>query len=553
MYRMSSWKIVVSLCITVIAILCGHRCLSLYTISRSFEEERTVVTNTKYSSYLTSINASDPKFYNILLEEEALRYGPCVNESYAASAKNSKVIISGGTKKEYQHGDVVVASIIVYDGNGKRKFTGGDLFRAIVENKHLQASAPCVVYDNSDGTHTITFTAMWTGPLLLTVYLSYTREIVTFIYRLKSLKYPPYEILLGKFMNGHESESARCYPAEFTLEKIIKTKSYCHMTSKTYDMPYFCEKPLKQHLSCQNWTAAKLHRVRSMPTSPCENSLIKRGQQKLEQVVYINVTRKKTDTGLYFTNEPLKRCSDYNLSLLWNTATPSGFSLQNKWIYTRCQCLNESLYKSCLTNKKIYLLGDSTLRQWYYNIIDRFKNRPSGRKVVHTQLSYFNKEYNTRVMWSPHSMPIFLLYQWTSLRDTLYSISRRIDNIPQEEHAVVVFQLYMHMLRYHHSVFQRRMEIIRNSVEKCLKRNKNIVFMIKSPHTFFEPTFDNLALGDYPGNVFSYILYEVFQGLHDKVVLLNNRDISLTYLNKNAHPSESIVNAMVNQMLCHAC
>ncbi|XP_053404776.1 NXPE family member 1-like isoform X1 [Mercenaria mercenaria] len=347
--------------------------------------------------------------------------------------------------------------------------------------------------------------------------------------------YPPYKILLGKFTNGQESETTTCYPDEFTLKKIIQTKPYCHMTFKNYDMSYFCGKPQNQHLSCQNWKAARLQQARKMPTSLCENSLIKRGQQKLEQVVYINVTRKKTDMGLYFKNEPLKRCSDYNLSLLWNTATPSGFSLQNKWIYTRCQCLNESLYKSCLTNKTIYLLGDSTLRQWYYNIIDRFKSVPSKRKVIHTQLSYINKGYNTRIIWSPHSMPIFLSFHWSSLRDTLYSISRRIDNIPQEEHAIVVFQIYMHMLRYHHSVFQRRMEIIRNSVEKCLKRNKNIVFMIKSPHTFSEPVFGNPTLGDYPGNVFSYILYKVIQGLHDKVVLLNNRDIY--DLSKQEHTS----------------
>ncbi|XP_045199369.2 uncharacterized protein LOC123553789 isoform X2 [Mercenaria mercenaria] len=187
---MSSSKIVVFLCtcFIIVAVLYGYRYLSLYTISGSFGEDLTTVNNTKHSTSRISTNPSDPKFYNILLEEEALRYGPCINESYAASAKNSKVIISGGTKEEYQPGDIVVASIIVYDGNGKRKFTGGDLFRAIIENKHLQASAPCVVYDNGDGTHTVTLTAMWTGLLFLTVYLSYTREIVSLIYRTKSLR-----------------------------------------------------------------------------------------------------------------------------------------------------------------------------------------------------------------------------------------------------------------------------------------------------------------------------------------------------------------------------
>lgn len=46
--------------------------------------------------------------------------------------------------------------------------------------------------------------------------------------------------------------------------------------------------------------------------------------------------------------------------------TPSGYTFQGRWVSAQCtqRLLNSSQINDCLKRKLIYLLGDSTLRQW---------------------------------------------------------------------------------------------------------------------------------------------------------------------------------------------
>lgn len=46
--------------------------------------------------------------------------------------------------------------------------------------------------------------------------------------------------------------------------------------------------------------------------------------------------------------------------------TPSGYTLQGRWVSAQCtqRLLTSSQINDCLKGKLIYLLGDSTLRQW---------------------------------------------------------------------------------------------------------------------------------------------------------------------------------------------
>ena len=73
----------------------------------------------------------------------------------------------------------------MYNGYGRRIKSGGDHLRPTIENKQLQASAPCVVTDNGDGTHCVTCEALWPGKSSIIVTLAYAREIVTAHYRMR--------------------------------------------------------------------------------------------------------------------------------------------------------------------------------------------------------------------------------------------------------------------------------------------------------------------------------------------------------------------------------
>ena len=73
----------------------------------------------------------------------------------------------------------------MYNGYGKRIKSGGDHLRGTIENKQLQASAPCVVTDNGDGTHCVVCETLWPGNSSIIVTLAYTRETVTAQYRIR--------------------------------------------------------------------------------------------------------------------------------------------------------------------------------------------------------------------------------------------------------------------------------------------------------------------------------------------------------------------------------
>jgi hypothetical protein len=48
---------------------------------------------------------------------------------------------------------------------------------------------------------------------------------------------------------------------------------------------------------------------------------------------------------------------------------PSGYTLKGRWITTFCQQIKFNAtedIRGCLERKLIYLMGDSTLRQWIY-------------------------------------------------------------------------------------------------------------------------------------------------------------------------------------------
>lgn len=205
----------------------------------------------------------------------------------------------------------------------------------------------------------------------------------------------------------------------------------------------------------------------------------------------------------------------------------------------------------------MYLIGDSTIRAWYPFIIKRFKCQPTTEKwntdKWHKPAECYNKDINFKAGWYPHAQPFFLGTAWSDARYTLYSTSRRIDNIPENEHAIVVIHLYMHFIAFHHSVLRDRLKIIRRSVERLFARNKYSIVMIKGPHTFTNTPVGAERLCDYFGYVYSKIMFEEFNGLFHRVILLNNKDATTARHEQWNHPPNDIVNHMIDQMFSYVC
>lgn len=152
-----------------------------------------------------------------------------------------------------------------------------------------------------------------------------------------------------------------------------------------------------------------------------------------------------------------------------------------------------------------------------------------------------------------HAHPISLA-EMVDNTYTTYSIARFIDNIPNNERTFVLIHVFVHISPYHFNVFKTKMTIIRASVENLLKRNPFAEVFIKDPHTYDRDSVEhNVRRNDFAGYLYSNILFEVFKGLHDKVILLNNRDNTETVRFPSLHPSSDMCISMVDQMLALAC
>ncbi|XP_052281253.1 NXPE family member 3-like [Dreissena polymorpha] len=99
---------------------------------------------------------------------------------------------------------------------------------------------------------------------------------------------------------------------------------------------------------------------------------------------------------------------------------------------------------------------------------------------LHTLRKYFNY---TRVCDMTYENSGMHWYCDTKAYTTV-SVARRLDNIKDDEDAVVVIHIYIHLLLYHHSIFERKMRMIRTSVASLLQRNKLAQVVILGPHTF---------------------------------------------------------------------
>ena len=224
-----------------------------------------------------------------------------------------------------------------------------------------------------------------------------------------------------------------------------------------------------------------------------------------------------------------------------------------KHIFTYVSGFNDSVIQHCMTNKTLYLMGDSTTRQWYNIFIDQFGCKQFTRE-------WTTKKWksaagctitNTRftVIQAPHCQPL-QVGQWKNKSISLKCISKRLDKIPSSKESIVVVHLFAHMRSVHFNNYKIKMLSIRARIQRLLAGNRNVKIFIKMPHTF---TFYNNALNDFFGYVYSKIIFEIFEGLYDKVIPLNQRDATNAIRSVNLHPEEFVVKNMVLQLFNYAC
>ncbi|XP_016107202.1 NXPE family member 3-like [Sinocyclocheilus grahami] len=449
-----------------------------------------------------------------------------------------------GLKNSYKVGEDISIIITARDHNKNLKRYGGDFFKAKLFNSKLKASVYGEVVDHRNGTYSVALLLPWEGQAEVFVRLEHSSEVVKILKKYRESSFP------RSHYNGHFEGPG---PNETRISEVVqcnlkwggdgswrKGNCCCEYKDLKTGTVWQCERPKK--LSCDKL----VHHSRGGLESPLkafENQLF---TKKLTNVaipgdkININVLPNTADNG------KMERCRS-GLA----TPVPAGFYLKDVWTSFVCntQKFNSSQMGNCLKNKIVYLLGDSTTRQWF-EYLER--NVPGLKRMdLHTPrtggpLMAVELKNNIIVHWKPHGVPLRFIKM---LITDLHYIANEIDEIAGGPHAVVVFTIFAHLVFHPITFYIHEVAKIRRSVVALLSRAPQTTVIIKSGNT---AGVKNIFQSDWYVMQLNTVMQEMFRDIG--VIYLDVWQMtSCHYLRENIHPGPVIIANEVKMFLSYVC
>ncbi|XP_008057195.1 NXPE family member 4 isoform X2 [Carlito syrichta] len=229
---------------------------------------------------------------------------------------------------------------------------------------------------------------------------------------------------------------------------------------------------------------------------------------------------------------------------------PSGHVWKNTWNPVSCSLATVKM-RECLRGKFIYLLGDSTIRQWmeYFktsiNTLKSVDLHESG-KLQH-QLAV-DLDSNINIQWQKHGYP--LIGSLTYSVKEIENIARVIDRTGGEKNTVLVISLGQHFRPFPIDVFIRRVLNVHKAVQRLLLRSPDTVVIIKAEN-IREMNNDVERFSDFHGYIQYLAIKDIFQDL--SVGIIDAWDMTIAYGTNNVHPPQYVVGNQINVFLNYIC
>ncbi|KAM5135057.1 NXPE family member 1-like [Mantella aurantiaca] len=455
----------------------------------------------------------------------------------ATSAKKSRATILNPRKK-YCVGETIIVQIEMFDHLGNRKTYGGDFIRARMFSPNLKAAASGRIDDFSNGTYHVYFTLFWEGKVFFSLVLYHPSEAVSALWRARNWAYGLI-YFTGTFTNGTHQEKSEC---GFQLSE---KKAICEYRNEEYNELFYCAKPESFHCGSLIYLQSFNRDVSFL--SPLEKSLFNR------ENIAVEIQKDFESIDVYLCTEsspaPLEQCK---IGMV--PPFPSGFVVQNKWKPVFCHLANFTLHEqmfTCLKDKMIYLMGDSTVRQWYLYLANTFKglkNFDLHRTGLESMLLSVDLQSNIKLQWKKHSHPI-VASRFYSVKDDRY-VSEQIDHLDGGPHYVMVICLGQHFRAFPIHLFIQRVINVRKALERLFIRSPDTKVIIKSENTR-EMSIDPERFSDFHGYIQYLIVKDIFRDLH--VAVIDAWDMTIAYNTNNVHPPDNVIQDQIYMFLTYIC
>uniref|UniRef100_A0A6I8Q2K9 Neurexophilin and PC-esterase domain family member 2 n=1 Tax=Xenopus tropicalis TaxID=8364 RepID=A0A6I8Q2K9_XENTR len=233
---------------------------------------------------------------------------------------------------------------------------------------------------------------------------------------------------------------------------------------------------------------------------------------------------------------------------------PSGHSMNNVWIPHACSMkTNHNLEElnTCMQGKVIYILGDSTLRQWMLY----FKSKLNELTVLNLYESGWAQKIwgidvkrNMRISWKRHGNP-FISSSYQSCREDR-TIPREIDLIGGHDKTVIVLNIGCHFRSYPVHHFIRRLINIRKALVRLFRRSPQTKVILKAENLMSSSITHELN-SDFHGLVHYFVFELIFKDLN--VGFVNGWDMTNAFDANNVHPPPEYIQNEVDLFMTYIC
>ncbi|XP_043849623.1 NXPE family member 4-like [Dromiciops gliroides] len=469
--------------------------------------------------------------------DQLIPHRPFSHVNTTTSAAHSVATIFNA-KATYCSGDQLDILLEVRDFLGQRKKYGGDFLRARISSPELKAGASGRVTDFNNGTYLVSFTLFWVGRISVSLLLIHPSEGVSALWRARNMGYDKV-IFTGQFANGTSQVFTECGLVLNTSAEL------CQYLDQRDQEAFYCVKP--PQVSCDALAQLKSKNKEVSYLSSLEKSLFVRSNMGME--IMKNFSSIEVSSCNNQKTPVTERCKPGMRSSI-----PDAYVWNNTWNLDSCnlsQFQTEIQIKDCLKGKLIYIIGDSTTRQWMMYFTKNIKTLKSidlhGFGILRHQL-VVDLERNIYIQWQRHGYPCVSSHKY-SAKGNEY-LARVIDRIAGDKNTTIVFSLGQHFRFFPIDIFIRRAINVHKAIERLFLRSPDTKVILRGENTRGINN-DPERLSDFHGYIQSLVLKDIFQDLN--VGVIDAWDMTIAYGTNDVHPPEYVVENQINIFLNYIC
>ena len=407
-----------------------------------------------------------------------------------------------------------------------------------------------------NGEYVARFILRWVGDLTPVIAVVRSREQVHFLREYRE-KVPYRFCYIGTFIHNKTEVSTPCHTTpwmdlSYTDVKINRTRRLCNFTDEATGIPWFCIRHSNvDSIPCTafSWQKGDVIRGQFLDISDRYIDKSMRLFERLVNIVPRIITVYGSTLNTHFSRcddvMPSRECKPVFIARRMHSTLASGFYYKDNWI--SLQCKNKQFNKNdiiqLLQNKTVYMLGDSTLRQWFQHLRDSLG---SNKRVTPLRAAeqYVRDEANDiSLIFAFHGWPVRGIHS-DAMR--IHYIANRLDVIQGGRNVLVCITVWAHFTASPLEFYHQRLMTIKNALLRYMTRYPDTRVFIKSANTKGENSI-------YQSNWYAWEINTMMRevlGSIPGVIFIDVFDMTIGHrTGYHIHPDSAVVRNEVKMML----